>query len=348
MTFRRTYTVTVEAPREDVSVGIRAALEGASLSVVESGVGFGGPALRRVETPGTVNRPKLIKLAQWAAAEHAKQELGLPSEWNQGSWLRLDEGLGDDPNVPKAVVAGKTCGTAACMAGKVALDAGGVPVVVTDGGVDIRLDDERAQDDLYFGIDFSRVFIGDADDPVNVSDFAAEELGLNSSQASLLFAGDNTLADVLRVIKDILVGDVPKVTWEPVTEEPVAIPISVGDRVRIVKTGRYGGGDELDGTLAEVSRVGVYGSGKGFRVTLLEGAGDTWGVGNEVSVEEVERVAVKEVAAEIPEWKKSDRAYQVGDKVTYEGATYECRDAAYHNAYVAPGACSTCWTKIPA
>jgi hypothetical protein len=134
------------------------------------------------EIPGP-NRQRLIDLAVWVAGEHAKKELGLPSEWDQGAWLKRQDGVND-------------CGTTCCVAGKVALDDGAKPVP------DYGISGEWA--DLREGEDSSLVILPGSDESVNVRDYAQKALGLTDAQASLLFEGNNDLDDVLNVIRDLL------------------------------------------------------------------------------------------------------------------------------------------------
>jgi hypothetical protein len=146
------------------------------------------------DVPGP-NRQRLIRLAQWAAGEDAKRRLGLPNEWEQGAWLTRRDGA--------AEVGG--CGTACCIAGKVAIEDGGVPVV------------DELGDWARFspGYDTSRVVFPeiDPDEEVRVEDYAQEKLGLTYNQRAALFSGSNTLDDVLRIIGDLLEEAGP----EPVT-----------------------------------------------------------------------------------------------------------------------------------
>lgn len=115
----------------------------------------------------TMNRERLIGLAVWAAGEDAKQRLGLPSEWKQTFWLTRE-----------------SCGTACCMAGKVAVDDGGIPIFDTQGeAFRVRLPGGKTQ---------------------GVSEYAREVLGLDYFDASDLFSANNQLTDVLHVINNLL------------------------------------------------------------------------------------------------------------------------------------------------
>lgn len=132
-------------------------------------------------------RDTLIRLASWVASEDAKRRLGLPSEWNQSWWLS------------------KGCGTACCVAGKLALDSGGVPAVwdgghlVTDRDSAIQLWAEQAP-----GATSDWILPPDSDQPVDVGDYARDALGLDRDQADRLFNADNDLDAILTVIAEIL------------------------------------------------------------------------------------------------------------------------------------------------
>lgn len=123
----------------------------------------------------TINRKRLIALAEWAAAQDARRRLGLPNEWIQENWLTK-----------------LSCGTACCLAGKVALDDGGKPYLH---------DDERWEDTFEYDIAAQVTFGGE---PVRVSEYAQGALGLTGEQRLELFEGTNDLDRVLYVIGKLL------------------------------------------------------------------------------------------------------------------------------------------------
>lgn len=135
----------------------------------------------------TLDRKRLVDMVAWVAGEHAKLQLGLPSEWYQGAWLKRANTL--------ATTEGG-CGTACCFAGKVAIADGGVPVVNELG------DWDRMRE----GMDTGRVVFPDLDPEkeVSVSEYARDVLGLTERQADRLFAGSNTYEDIVAVVRDIL------------------------------------------------------------------------------------------------------------------------------------------------
>jgi hypothetical protein len=119
------------------------------------------------------NTERLLSLLAWAEGEHEKSERGEPSEWDQGSWITRQR------SVP--------CGTACCIAGKVALDDGLEPRISGrsweavhdfDSTSTVLLDGER----------------------LSVPEYAQVALGLDRYQANELFAGGNTIEDLRRII----------------------------------------------------------------------------------------------------------------------------------------------------
>lgn len=108
---------------------------------------------------------RLEALYAWAAEQDALRRAGLPSHWDQGNWI----------------VWGTDCGTACCIAGKVALEDGGQP-----------LDRSGALSEFVILMD---------GEVTEIDAHAERVLGLTRDQASALFEGDNDLAD-LRVVID--------------------------------------------------------------------------------------------------------------------------------------------------
>lgn len=135
------------------------------------------------------NVARLIRLAEWAGAQDARRRLGLTSEWDQDNWvMKLDD---DETEIG-------ACGTACCIAGKVVLEDGWVPLVA------VRHPDDwtgGATDDFVVRVDKNGNTVGKVE---LIRDVAIESLGLTDSQASRLFDGSNDLDDVLHVIATIL------------------------------------------------------------------------------------------------------------------------------------------------
>lgn len=118
------------------------------------------------------NTERLVALGIWAIGQDTRKKLGLPSEWRQENWLTKAPGVND-------------CGTACCIAGKVALEDGATP----EWGVN-SIGNHTA----------TRVILpsGGTD---TVEHYAARALGLNMLQADALFRGGNDLYAVLRHIR---------------------------------------------------------------------------------------------------------------------------------------------------
>lgn len=119
----------------------------------------------------TVNVPLLRKTLDWAYEQYQLLLRGLPSEWDQSSWIRHSSAV--------------SCGTVCCVAGKIALEAGwvsrqgdGGSLIARDGVVDTA----------------SRV--------------AARELGLAPGQAEALFSGGNTIGMLYAVAGQLTDGEI--------------------------------------------------------------------------------------------------------------------------------------------
>jgi len=111
--------------------------------------------------PEPPNLPLLRKTLEWAEAE-AEQPREL-SEWYQGSWITK-----------------RGCGTACCIAGKVAIDNGAVSLDQIDA--------------ILQGVDFDDLFQGDY-----IGDFAKRELGLLEIEAEMLFFHSNNIDELWEI-----------------------------------------------------------------------------------------------------------------------------------------------------
>lgn len=132
------------------------------------------------------NRDKLIEVAQWVGAQESLRLLGLPSEWDQSNYVNDREG----------VAVNGFCGTAACVAGKVALDAGYKPIRTESGSL----------------VHYGRVSLDPVDDQDGESarDVAKRILQLSELEADRLFSGGNTYGDVMRIIGELIGADEPE------------------------------------------------------------------------------------------------------------------------------------------
>jgi hypothetical protein len=159
--------VTTDGEREPID-RVTEVLEAAGIQLDNA---YGNAATQVVEP----NRKRLIALAQWVAGEDAKRRLGLPNEWNQTHWFQRRRGDAD---------AG--CGTACCIAGKVAVEDGGKPqFLFADSMVtgEVQMPDGALH---------------------HVRDYAKEALGLTEKQSERLFGADNSLEDVLASIAEFI------------------------------------------------------------------------------------------------------------------------------------------------
>jgi hypothetical protein len=177
------------------------------------------------------NRERLIELAVWLGGEKAKQDLGLPSEWEQGVWLNP---LGIEVNG----TAKFGCGTTCCAAGRTAIVAGGMPVfrVYDCGENEFRglkrweelteeerraatsengcttTDDEEV--DVCAEPNDSEMAFKKEDgsfEIIPVDDFAKEYLELDEEEAHDLFWGFNDYDAIINVIYTLLRKTTPVV-----------------------------------------------------------------------------------------------------------------------------------------
>jgi hypothetical protein len=147
------------------------------------------------------NRKRLVELATWLGGEHAKDELGLPSEWNQGSWLGVRSG--DGVAAPSDAV----CSTTACAAGHIALSDGATFAVFVDDNWEDRqpvdVDSLVGQEIEGLRLDGDRAYLPDGS-LVHVRDYAKEQLGLTDQQATTLFDGANDFNSMMNIIRNLL------------------------------------------------------------------------------------------------------------------------------------------------
>jgi hypothetical protein len=118
-------------------------------------------------------------MVEWAETE---EQLATDRTWYQAVWaLSMKEKLDYSRDWLQNQSALYSCGTAMCLAGKVALDAGWkfvIPQSDIDQGIeDVRKDGSRR----------------------SISEVAREELGLTRAQANTLFGPDNKAADIRQI-----------------------------------------------------------------------------------------------------------------------------------------------------
>jgi hypothetical protein len=134
----------------------------------------------------SVNVPLLRKTLEWAHEEWNKKLRGEISEWAQGTWMTSTTNIYGTERTVEALRAGTACGTACCIAGKVALDDGWHQDGMSGLGGTLRRD-------------------GETD---NAFDIGQELLGLNADQAAALFSGYNTIYSLYRIARDITDGEI--------------------------------------------------------------------------------------------------------------------------------------------
>lgn len=137
-------------------------------------------------TMTTVNVKRLDRLVAWAEKEDEARRAGKVSEWDQGTYAR------------RIAAPLPNCGTACCLAGKVAFE-DRVPL-------------------HWYGVGSRHYEVAnstDLEDPdgyglITVHTYAARALGLDPYQASALFDADNTLSvvrELVAAIKQGVTGD---------------------------------------------------------------------------------------------------------------------------------------------
>lgn len=140
----------------------------------------------------TLNTERLVRVGRWAIEQEKLRQAGLPSEWDQARWLRKTDG---------------GCGTACCIAGRIAVEDGGVPVFdmpLYRGPNDIR---PNAQAAVAVLPDGRRIQVDEYAEEVLGSRHAFEDQGdeyydeeTETFYTNDLFSGDNDIHDVLRII----------------------------------------------------------------------------------------------------------------------------------------------------
>lgn len=163
-----------------------------------------------------INFGMLEMLELWAEKEWAKKQAGLPSEWDQDTWMTK---RGEE-------VTGTACGTACCIAGKAIMVTPGVewaeysytgndltaytPVNVLDMEEDTSVEDVLVPESMvpadiredYEVIEQN----GNRHYRMGASVAGRIILGLNGSESSVLFSGGNELADIKQIMGDIRNG----------------------------------------------------------------------------------------------------------------------------------------------
>jgi hypothetical protein len=161
--------------------------------------------------PSKINVRELTDLAVWLGGEHAKKMIGLPSEWDQGSWIGARYSYTEDDSR-------NLCGTTACGAGHVALKAGAKFAVR-------KPREEITADTGYYDLwrpaeigDLNTALIDagywntavivrpDTGKAQEVKDYAMELLGLTEADLDRkpLFAGSNTFEEMMRWIGEFI------------------------------------------------------------------------------------------------------------------------------------------------
>lgn len=153
---------------------------------------------------------RLVDLAKWLTGQEKKRRLGLPSEWNQNTWVdarpttgKLRELVEVEGVNPAALPLGWSCGTAACAAGHIALQDGGMPAFHFDGGF-------RPMPPSTDETSFPWEFLSDAVMYFDgrreaIDDYAARVLAIDDTEVGRsLFEAGNDWSTMIELISDIL------------------------------------------------------------------------------------------------------------------------------------------------
>ncbi len=127
-----------------------------------------------------INLKPLDDAIEWAAREDAGQHVDGDPRWNQGSWLKVDE-----------------CGTACCIAGRIALAAGWVPDVDPVTGMTVKVGKVRHPESGKVG------YVLEVADRIVLGDYADDTGSVPYDIVSDLYEGGNTL-DEIRAYRDAL------------------------------------------------------------------------------------------------------------------------------------------------
>lgn len=134
-----------------------------------------------------VNTERLVSIGRWAIGEERKRRAGLPSEWDQMHWLSRS------PH----------CGTACCIAGRVVLEDGGVPLFP---GYSEFTSAYRAQlpDGTVVDVeDYAEIALGTPRYIDDEQDGEEWDPDAGEYRSTDLFAPDNDIHDVLRIIRTL-------------------------------------------------------------------------------------------------------------------------------------------------
>ena len=129
------------------------------------------------------NIPLLRKTVEWVEAQAKLAEE--KREWNQGSWYVEDPAI----IAAKQDINDPVCGTAMCFAGKVAHDAGWIPIFDDSNG-ELRYASEATKGGKF----------------AEIERIAIDELGIDIDQAEDLFSVYND-AERIRTIAEEIAGE---------------------------------------------------------------------------------------------------------------------------------------------
>lgn len=321
--YRQTITVTVES---DEPITPQSARDG-SVPGVAVGPIIVTDALVNQPTVSPLNRAKLLELLDWVGAQDARRQAGLPSEWSQGSWLKLVPGLESGPQV--VVREGTQCGTSCCIAGKVALSEGARPADFE--GRPVFGTEATPSTTVYEYTSLDYVIPPGETEQVFVSDFAQRVLGLNDEQATNLFRGSNDYPLIAQILGELIAEAGTKDNWVPVDkgDQDLTAPVVSEAPPEWVEGERY------DGRVNPGQRVTF--QGRVYRLSPTTVCQDEPSRHTDGCWTLVEAPAPAE-------WERKD--YPRNALVTFQGRVYKMTREEYPEScsYNNPADCDACWT----
>lgn len=153
--------------------------------------------------PGKINLPLLRKAIKFAEAEARKARVltdpdaNSAGRWNQSLWFKGTwKGETKKHNgLTYLVVENGSCDTAMCLAGNVAYIKGAEMVASTSRVRDFEIDQHIPW--------VCECIPAGKRKPVSISEYAAEQLGLDFEERERLFNGDNSIRAIRRIAKKI-------------------------------------------------------------------------------------------------------------------------------------------------
>ncbi len=163
-----------------------------------------------------VNVPLLRKVVEWVEEQDRLANMGMPSRWNQAEWMTYSPKLREDIIAAQLDSSDPLCGTAMCVAGKIAFDAGWKPALghSNDNFRPLEGADLEEENDVI-----SHAYNPETGEFKEIATVALGELGLpHSLVASIDEFGGKQLEDLFELSNHA--GDVRRIA-EVIAGEPL-------------------------------------------------------------------------------------------------------------------------------